>query len=299
MFNFSDYKSLQNAAGEFLIFFFFSSTHRHLSYYCVSLIQDNEGAELKPLSLATLFGSHRSSKPDSVPLGSAPPMGSSTGKESRPSIARTLSYDDGVNSGRNVCSDGGVKAVVGQDGGNAVSGLLLQSPATVHQHQPNQPQHCPAIAKLMQGQRGVGSVGGVLQTVPESPENRLCDNGVLLEHHPHHHHHHHLYHHQQQHHHHQHQLHPDPITRLFQNQQHPPPATSFAPAALNCCSNPSLQLHPHLSSQPVLVDSVPCAHLQAQQSHQLFFSLSKPETQNSQTASTAQGTGGQALCFRC
>lgn len=248
--------------------------------------QDNEGAEPKPLSLATLFGSqYHSSKPDAVPLVNASPMGSSTGNESRPPVARTLTYDDTVNSGRNVASDGGIKSVVGQDGGNAISSLL-QSPTNSHQLQPNQPQHCPAIAKLMQGQRGVGSVGGMLQTVSESPENRLCDNWVLLEHHPHPYHHH-LYHHQQQHQHHLHQLQPDPIKRLFQTQPPPPPTTSFSSAAPKCCSNP------HLSSQPVLVDSASCAHLQAQQSQQLFFSLSnsQPETQNSQTASTAQGTG--------
>uniref|UniRef100_A0AAZ1XVS7 5'-(N(7)-methylguanosine 5'-triphospho)-[mRNA] hydrolase n=1 Tax=Oreochromis aureus TaxID=47969 RepID=A0AAZ1XVS7_OREAU len=203
--------------------------------------QDNEGAQPKSLSLATLFGSQqRSTKPDSVPLANAPALGSSAGK----------------------------------------------SPSNAHQQ-----QHCPAIAKLMQGQRGVGTVGGVLQTVSESPENRLCDNGVPLEHH----HHHHLYHHQQQHHHHQHQLHPDPIKRLFQTQPPPLPTTSFSFPAPNCYSNPSsLQQNPHLSSQPVMVDSVSHAHLQAQQSQQLFFSLSnsQPEIQqNSQTAPAAQGTG--------
>ncbi|XP_005451716.1 mRNA-decapping enzyme 1B [Oreochromis niloticus] len=247
--------------------------------------QDNEGAQPKSLSLATLFGSQqRSTKPDSVPLANAPALGSSAGKVSRPPVARTLTYDDAVNSGRNVASDGGIKAV--EDGANVVSGLL-QSPSNAHQQQ----QHCPAIAKLMQGQRGVGTVGGVLQTVSESPENRLCDNGVPLEHH----HHHHLYHHQQQHHHHQHQLHPDPIKRLFQTQPPPLPTTSFSSAAPNCYSNPSsLQQNPHLSSQPVMVDSVSRSHLQAQQSQQLFFSLSnsQPEIQqNSQTAPAAQGTG--------
>ncbi|XP_004548294.1 mRNA-decapping enzyme 1B isoform X4 [Maylandia zebra] len=204
--------------------------------------QDNEGAEPKSLSLATLFGSQqRSTKPDSDPFANAPALGSSAGK----------------------------------------------SPSSAHQQ-----QHCPAIAKLMQGQRGVGTVGGVLQTVSESPENRLCDNGVPLEHH---HHHHHLYHHQQQQHHHQHQLHPDPIRRLFQTQPPPLPTTSFSSAAPNCCSNPSsLQQNPHLSSQPVMVNSVSRSHLQAQQSQQLFISLSnsQPEIkQNSQTAPAAQGTG--------
>uniref|UniRef100_A0A3P9BKM7 5'-(N(7)-methylguanosine 5'-triphospho)-[mRNA] hydrolase n=1 Tax=Maylandia zebra TaxID=106582 RepID=A0A3P9BKM7_9CICH len=158
--------------------------------------QDNEGAEPKSLSLATLFGSQqRSTKPDSDPFANAPALGSSAGKVSRPPVARTLTYDD-------------------------------TSPSSAHQQ-----QHCPAIAKLMQGQRGVGTVGGVLQTVSESPENRLCDNG--------------------------HQLHPDPIRRLFQTQPPPLPTTSFSSAAPNCCSNPSsLQQNPHLSSQPVMVNSV-------------------------------------------
>lgn len=275
--------------------------------------QDSEGAEPKPLSLATLFGSqhhhHHSPKLDPVPPVTAHTIAPSAGKVTRPPVARTLTYDDTVNSGRSVTSNGGnaahtmssdgvIRAVVGEDGGHV--GGLLSSPATTHQQQqqqqPNQPQHCPAIAKLMQGQRGVGGVGGVLQTVSESPENRLCDNGVPLEHH--HHHLHHLYHHQQQQHHHLHlqqqqQFQSDPIKRLFQGP--PPPPPTFTSAAPPCCPNPPpLQQSPHLSSQPVMVDSVSCSHLQAQQSQQLFFSLSKsqPEVQhNSHTASTAQGTG--------
>ncbi|XP_040885815.1 mRNA-decapping enzyme 1B isoform X2 [Toxotes jaculatrix] len=270
--------------------------------------QDSEGAEPKSLSLATLFGSqhkhHHSSKPDPVPPVAVPVTGSPAEKLARPPVARTLTYDDTVNSGRSVTSkggnaalarfpDGGIRAVVGEDGGNVVVGLL-PSPTTAHQQQQQeQPQHCPAIQKLMQGQRGVG---GVLQTVSESPENRLCDNGVPLEHH---HHHHHLYHHHhQQHHHHHHQqqqAQPDPIKRLFQAQPPLPPSTSFASAAPPCCSNaPPLQQSSHLSSQPVMMDSVSCSHLQAQQNQQLFLSLSKhqPEAQhNSQSASAPQGPG--------
>ncbi|XP_076578997.1 mRNA-decapping enzyme 1B [Chaetodon auriga] len=274
--------------------------------------QDGEGAEPKSLSLATLFGSQHqhphSSKPDPV----SPLAGSSAGKVTRPPVARTLTYEDTVNSGRSVaskggnmamagCSDRGLRAVIGgqtvrEDGGNVVG--LLPSPTAAHQQQQqqyNQPQHCPAIQKLMQGQRGVGGVVGVLQTVSESPENRLCDNGVPLEHH----HHHHLFHHhhQQQHHHHhqQQQLQPDPIKRLFQNQPLPPSSTSFPSAAPLCCSNhPPLQQNPHLSSQPVMVDPVTCSHLQAQQSQQLFFSQSNPQPEaqhNSQPASAIQATG--------
>lgn len=271
--------------------------------------QDSEGAEPKPLSLATLFGSqhqhHRSPKPDPVPPVTAHTIASSAGKVARPPVARTLTYDDAVNSGRSVTSNGGnvahtvssdgvIRAVVGEDGGHVVGGLLSSPTAAHHQH-PNQPQHCPAIAKLMQGQRGVGGVGGVLQTVSESPENRLCDNGVPLEHH---HHLHHLYHHHHQQHHHlqqqqqQQQLQSDPIKRLFQGQPPPPPIFT----STGCCPNPPppLQQSPHLSSQPVMVDSVSCSHLQAPQSQQLFFSLSKSQAEvqhNSQTASTAQGTG--------
>ncbi|XP_022052243.1 mRNA-decapping enzyme 1B [Acanthochromis polyacanthus] len=256
--------------------------------------QDSEGAELKPLSLATLFGPqhqhHHSSKPDPVPNVAAHTI--SAGKVTRPPVARTLTYGDAVNSSRGVTSNGGnvaptgssegvVRAVVGEDGGHVVGGLL-SSPTTTHQQ-----QHCPAIAKLMQGQRGVG---GVLQTVSESPENRLCDNGVPLDHH-----HHHLYHQQYQQHHHQlQQLQSDPIKRLFQGQPPPPPPTaSFPSTAPPCCSNPPpLQQSPRLSSQPVIMDSVSCSHLQAQQSQQLYFSLSKSQAEvqhSSQTA--AQGTG--------
>ncbi|XP_068587468.1 mRNA-decapping enzyme 1B [Cebidichthys violaceus] len=264
--------------------------------------QDSESAQPKPLSLATLFGSQpqHSFKPDPVPPMAAPETGLSMGRVMRPPVARSLKYDDTVNSsgsatskGGNVAvvgsSDGGLRAViggqtVGEHGGSAVVGLL-PSPTGAHQQQQNQPQHCPAIQKLMQGQRGVGVVGGVLQTVSESPENRLCDNGVPLEHH---HHLHHLYHHHHQqhllhHHHQQQQLQADPIKRLFQTQP-PPPSSNLPP----------LQQNPHLSSQPVLVDPVSCSHLQAQQSQQLFFSLAKPQTEaqhNSQSASTIQGTG--------
>ncbi|XP_041636748.1 mRNA-decapping enzyme 1B [Cheilinus undulatus] len=257
--------------------------------------QDTEGVEPKPLSLATLFGSqqqpHQPSKPQPVSPLAAPPIGTgspSTGKLTRPPVARTLTYEETLNSGRgvaskegNVVSPGAViggKAVV-EDGGNVIQ-------------QQEQPQHCPAIQKLMQGQRGV------LQTVSESPENRLCDNGVPLEHH---HHHHHLIHHHQQHHlhHPQHQIQPDPIKRLFQTQPPlPPSSTSFTSAVQPpCCSHPPppapLQQNPHLS-QPVMVDSVSWSHLQGQQSQPHFVSLPKPQTEaqhSSQSASAVQGTG--------
>ncbi|XP_026218635.1 mRNA-decapping enzyme 1B [Anabas testudineus] len=238
--------------------------------------QDSEGAEPKSLSLATLFGS----KPDPV----SPVVESSTGKVARPPVARTLTYDDTVNSGGSVTSKGG-----------NVSLAVCSEDA----QQQNKPQHCPAIQKLMQGQRGVG---GGLQTVSESPENRLCDNGMPLEHH---HHHHHLYHHQHQqqqhhqhqhhHHHHHQQLQPDPIKRLFQTQPPPLPSTSFPSAAPPCCPKPPpLQQSPHFTSQTLMVDSVSCSHLQSQQNQQLFFSLSKPQPEaqhNSQSALMAQGTG--------
>lgn len=250
--------------------------------------QDSEGTEPKSLSLATLFGSqyqhHHSSKPDLVSPLATPGTASSTVTAARPPVARTLTYEDTVNSARSVTSKGGNVVMAGfsdrglRDGGNVVAGLL-PSPTTAHQQQQqqqNQPQHCPAIQKLMQGQRGV------LQTLSESPENRLCDNGVQLEHH---HHHHHMYHHHhQQHHHHHHQKQQlDPIQRLFQIQ--PPPPSSNPP--------PLLQ-KPHLSSQPVMVDSVSCSHHHTQQTQQLFFSLSKPQPEaqhNSQSASTIPGPG--------
>ncbi|KAK2858975.1 hypothetical protein Q5P01_003595 [Channa striata] len=249
--------------------------------------QDSEGAEPKSLSLATLFGSHHSSKPEPVSPVAAPGTGSSTQKVARPPAARTLTYDNKVKGGNVAvawCSDGGHGAHVGDD---------------AQQQQQNHSEHCPAIQKLMQGPRGVG---GVLQTVSESPENRLCDNGVLLEHH--HHHHHHLYQQQhqqqQQHHHHHHhhqqqqqQLQPDPIKKLFQAP--PSPSTSFSSTAPSCSSNPlSLQQNLHLSSQPIMVDSVPCSHLQAHQNQQLCFSLSKPHPEaqpSTQLALSAQGTG--------
>ncbi|CAK6961406.1 mRNA-decapping enzyme 1B [Scomber scombrus] len=249
--------------------------------------QDGDGAEPKPLSLATLFGSqhHHSPKPEPVSPLAAPGSGSSTGKVARPPVARTLTYDTTLGSGRGV-------APGCLDGGNIVAGGL-QSSAAAHQQQ--QQQHCPAIQKLMHAQRDAGGVVGVLQTVSESPENRLCDNGVPLEQH---HLHHHLYHHQQHHHHlHHHQqqqLQPDPIQRLFQSHPPPPTSTSFS-AAPPCCSiPPPLLKNPLLSGQPIVVDSVPCSHLQAQQSQQLFFSLPMPQSEaqhNNQSASTLQATG--------
>ncbi|CAN9508208.1 unnamed protein product [Ophioblennius macclurei] len=276
--------------------------------------QDNDGAEPKSLSLAALFGSQpqRFTSPKSAP---GPPVASpsSAGKLTRPPVARTLTYEDALNSGRVLTSnggnaapagisDGGIRASMGGDG-KAVT-ALLPSPAAA-QPQPNQPQHCPAIAKLMQGQR---SVGGVLQTLSESPENRLCDNGVPLEHHPHLHH---LYHHhhQQQHpHHHPHphlhqQPHPDPIKRLFQNQPaapRPPPPhpnAAFSPPAPSFCPNlphvqqQQQQQHPHLPPQPVMNNPVSCSHLQPQQNQQLFFSLAKPQAE-SQHSGQAPPTAG-------
>lgn len=288
-----------------------------LTLVSLCLIQDSEGAEPKPLSLATLFGSkhHHSPKPDPVSPLATPLAEASAGRVTRPPVARTLTYEETMNSGRIVTSKGGniamagfsdrgLVAVIGgqivrDNGGNVVS----LTPTTVHQHQQqqqqqqqNQPQHCPAIQKLMQGQRGVG---GTLQTLSESPENRLCDNGVPLEHH----HHHHMFHHHQQHHHHHHhqqqQLQQDPIKRLFQLQPLPPPASASTPftSAAPCFSNPppALQQNPHLSSHPIMVDTVSCSHLQAQQSQQMFFNLSKPQPEaqhHSQSASAIQGTGG-------
>ncbi|XP_033989205.1 mRNA-decapping enzyme 1B [Trematomus bernacchii] len=266
------------------------------------ITQDGDSAAPKPLSLATLFGSQKqhSPKPEPVSPLASPGTGPSTGKFTRPPVARSLKYDDSVkksvpNQGVNVamvaCSDGALRAVIGEHGGNVVG--LLPNPTGAHHHPQHHPQqqqqhhhhpqqeqeqeqeqqqHCPAIQKLMQGQRGVGVVGGVLQTVSESPENRLCDNGVPLDHH---HHHHHMYHHlhQQQHLHHQQlqqqqqQLQADPIKRLFQTQQPLP------------FSLPPLQQIPHLPPQPGMGGPVSCSHLQAQPSQQLFYSQAAPTVQ--------------------
>lgn len=190
-----------------------------------------------------------------------------------------------------------------EDGENDIIGLLPSS--TAAQHQQNQPQHCLTIQKLMQGQRVVSGVVGVLQPLSESPENRLCDNGVPLEHHHHLLHHHH--HHQEQHHPHHHhcqqqQLQLDPIKRLFQT--HPLPPSSSSPltsTASLCCSNTPLQQKPHLSSQPMPVDSVSCSNLRAQQSQQLCFNLSKPQAEtehSSQSASMIEGTGGRSYAIK-
>uniref|UniRef100_UPI0037E70717 mRNA-decapping enzyme 1B isoform X2 n=1 Tax=Semicossyphus pulcher TaxID=241346 RepID=UPI0037E70717 len=275
--------------------------------------QDTESAEPKPLSLATLFGSQQQhqhpSKPHPVsPLAGVAAGSPSTGKVTRPPVARALTYEETLKSGRGVTSKEGIIVVPGgtERGLVAVIGgqKVGEDAGHVAKQQQEQPQHCPAIQKLMQGQRGVG---GVLQTLSESPENRLCDNGVPLEHHLHHHH---LIHHQQQqqqqqqqqhhHHHHHHpqqQLQSDPIKRLFQAQPLPlqssTPFTSAAPQQF-CSHPPPLLPNPHLSSQPIMVDSVTWSHLQGQQSQQHFVSISKPQADaqhGSQSALTVHGAG--------
>ncbi|KAM6895762.1 mRNA-decapping enzyme 1B [Xenentodon cancila] len=262
--------------------------------------QNSEGPEPKPLSLATLFGSqHQCHQSRLAPTVAAP---TSTGKLPRPPVARTLTYDDAVASDKSVSSAGGnVSLIGGSDGGvrpatgDHISNAGAKSPTAATDQLLNDLQHCPAIAKLMQSQRGVGSVGGVLQTLSESPENRLCDNGVPLEHH----HHHHLYHHHHQQHHHHHQLQQlqhDPIKRLLQPQPAPPLATSFSFAAAHCCSNPPPpQQSSQLSSQHVMGDSVSCSHLRAQQSHQMFLTLSKSQTEEQHTSQAASTTLGAGL----
>ncbi|XP_012706226.2 mRNA-decapping enzyme 1B [Fundulus heteroclitus] len=243
--------------------------------------QVSEGADNTVLSLATLLGSqhqhHRSPK-------SGPAASTSAGKAARPPVARTLTYEDSVNSGRNVAPTGVQDPGVGPIDGEAGEKALHQLP--------NQLQHCPAIAKLMQGQRGAAAAGGMLQTLSESPENRLCDNGVPLEHHHHHphlHHHHHQQLHSHHHHHHQEQQQPDPIKRLLQSHPLPPLATSLTSAAA-----PALQQNPRASSQPAQLDSVSSSHLEVQQGQQLFLSLLKLQAeiqQRGQTDSAAMGTG--------
>lgn len=282
-----------------------------LSLCCLQ--QDGEVAEPKPLSLATLFGSQHQHQhqhqhsPKPVAATSLEDLGSAAGKGTRPPVARTLTYDGTLmTSGRSGIPIGGSAALSGniEGGSRAVSGKegrnvagLLPSASTSSPQQQQQQQHCPAIQKLMQGQR-VG--GSALQTLSESPENRLCDNGVPLEHHHHHHphpnqhHHHHHHHHLQQQQQQQQQFHSDPIKRLFQAQSLlPPSSASFTSPAGPCCPNPAplppLQQSPH---QPTMVDS--CLHLQAQQNQQMCFSLTKPqvEAQTSiQSASTLQGAG--------
>uniref|UniRef100_A0A8C7XVH0 5'-(N(7)-methylguanosine 5'-triphospho)-[mRNA] hydrolase n=1 Tax=Oryzias sinensis TaxID=183150 RepID=A0A8C7XVH0_9TELE len=259
--------------------------------------QSSEGSEPKALSLATLFGSQHHTPHSSI--AAPPPAGSAattTGKVTRPPVARTLTYDDAVTSavghiGLAGGSDGDVRPLPGEESGNVVAVLLSPSPST--QPLQNEPQHCPAIAKLMQGQR---SVGGGLQTVSESPENRLCDNGVPLDQHHHLYHHHHQQHHHH-HHHHQQQLQHDPIKKLFQSHSLPQLATTFSSAVrpTACCSNPPpLQAHSHLPPHFVAGESASCPHLQVQQSQQLFFRLPESQTEeqhSSQTAAASLGTG--------
>uniref|UniRef100_A0A3P9I3B1 5'-(N(7)-methylguanosine 5'-triphospho)-[mRNA] hydrolase n=1 Tax=Oryzias latipes TaxID=8090 RepID=A0A3P9I3B1_ORYLA len=261
--------------------------------------QSSEGSEPRALSLATLFGSQHHTPHSSI--SAPPPAGraaTTTGKVTRPPVARTLTYDDAVTSAVGHIalaggSDGDVRPLPGEESGNVVAVLLSPSPST--QPLQNEPQHCPAIAKLMQGQR---SVGGGLQTVSESPENRLCDNGVPLDQHHHLYHHHHQQHHHHHHHHQQQQqLHHDPIKKLFQSHSLPQLATTFSSAVrpTACCSNPpSLQAHSHLSPHFVAGESASCPHLQVQQSQQLFFRLPESQTEeqhSSQTAAASLGTG--------
>ncbi|KAF3859176.1 hypothetical protein F7725_021575 [Dissostichus mawsoni] len=160
------------------------------------ITQDGDSAAPKPLSLATLFGSQKqhSPKPEPVSPLASPGTGPSTGKFTRPPVARSLKYDDSVNKsvpnqGVNVtmvaCSDGALRAVIGEHGGNVVG--LLPNPTGAHHHHPQQQQqhhhpqqeqeqqqqqHCPAIQKLMQGQRGVGVGWGVPCRVPTFKHNQ-------------------------------------------------------------------------------------------------------------------------------
>lgn len=214
----------------------------------------------------------QSSKPDPVsPL--ATPLEASSPGLVRPPVARTLTYEDALHSNRGVILKGGNVTTAGSPrkgqaagaaaqtlrevGGNVLEVLVSSSSGARHQQDQDKPQqHCPAIQKLMQGQRsgsGSGSAG-VLQPVSESPENRLCDNGVPVEHQhqphllPHYHQHqeqqHHLHHH---HHHHQMQQLPlDLIKRLFQSQPGYSLLTPLSPQPLQ----------QNIPSQPFMVDSV-------------------------------------------
>ncbi|KAG7270300.1 hypothetical protein CRUP_030200 [Coryphaenoides rupestris] len=148
------------------------------------------------------------------------------------------------------------------------------------------------------GLSGAPAKRSACMTVSESPENRLCENGLTLEQHQHLHHQHqhhlhqqhqqHLHHqhlHQHQHHQHHHpqyqqSLQHDHIQRLFQVQAQAqaqvlvPVPVSTAP----CCSNPlppplvSALQHP---AQPITVESVAYPHPQHNQQH-VYFSPCKP-----------------------
>ncbi|XP_057711336.1 mRNA-decapping enzyme 1B [Corythoichthys intestinalis] len=119
------------------------------------------------------------------------------------------------------------------------------------------PQHCPAIQKLMQAQRCVP--GEALQTLSESPEKRLCDNGVLLDHL-------HLYHHQIHHHH---QV--DPIKRLFQSQP--------------CCSAQCSHQQPVLIHSKQQLDSGDASHVPGALSpHELVHKLQLVQQEQNQAS---------------
>ncbi|CAL1569038.1 unnamed protein product [Knipowitschia caucasica] len=166
-------------------------------------VKPNTQESERSLSLATLFGTQHK-----VPTSPLDPAASSslalsnpsttmapTDNTARPHVVRALTYENKARSGESVTQSA-------LEGGGLVHDL---------------PQHCPAIQKLMQGQREV------LQTVSESPENRLCDNGHQMEqpsvfHHPHLHH----LNAQQTYQ----QIQGDPIKRLFQSQ---PPAPPMCP----------------------------------------------------------------------
>lgn len=264
--------------------------------------QDSDYSEPRGLSLATLFGfqkDQQSARPDPAsPL--ATPLEASSPGLVRPPAARTLTYDDAFNPNREVGNAATVRspgrgqaAVTGAQalrevGGHVVAGLVQSSGATQHRRDQDEPQqHCPAIQKLMQGQRGVGGGVGILQTVSESPENRLCDNGAPVEHQPH------LlvppHHHQQQLQLQQLQL--EPIKSLFQTPLLFPSSTLLPSAALLSCSTSSLQ--PSVTCQPVTLDSGPPPLFQARQCHQSSFEPSRPQTesQHNRLASTLQDKG--------
>lgn len=268
--------------------------------------QDSDYAKPRGLSLATLFGfqkDHQSSKPDPVsPL--VTPLEASSPGLARPPVARTLTYEDAFNSNSSEILTGGSVTAAGSPGKGQAAGAGAQtlrevggnvvvalpgSSRTRHQQDQEEPQQpCPAFQKLMQGQRGVSGGVGVLQTVSESPENRLCDNGVPVEHHhhqphflPHHHHHHQKT--QQQ------TL--DPLQRLFQTQPVFPSSSSLNLAAPPCCS-----LQHNFASGPIRVTSVPCSHLRAQHHHQSCFEPSPPQPEwlRNQSAPSIQGKGASS-----